>query len=175
MENGDASMIRWCGFMALVAGAVLMGIGLSGNIRKTATLYRKVLLDLHELQRELEFHLTPAPELFRSITGDPRCVLSAVYTDIAEHMDTHPGDGASGAVEYALARHPLPKAVAELLREVLRGFGQQDAELQSRALSRVAAMAEQRLRGLEQEKKAKCRDCRVFCCCAGLAIAILLI
>lgn len=164
-----------------IIGAILI-IGCCGGYGMLlAASHRKEVSYLHQLVRvidtmvsELEYRLTPIPELCRICANDLHPPLYGVFSLLADHLDRQTATDVADAMERALANQNLPPATEEQLRLVGQTLGRFDLQGQIRDLIQCKQACEHKLNELELNQQQRLRTYQTLGFCAGAALTILL-
>ena len=165
-----------------IIGAVLIvgccggyGMLLAVSHRKEVSLLHRLLRVLDVMISELEYRLTPIPELCRICAKNSSEPLSSVFLMLAERLESQTATDVAGAMELALASDKkLPPVTAEHLRLLGQTLGRFDLHGQLRGLRQCKQACEHKLNELEYNQQQRLRSYQTLGFCAGAALAILL-
>ena len=162
-------------------GAVLIvgccggyGMLLARGQRKDVFLLHQLLHVVETMQSELEFRLTPVPELCTVCAADTHEQLQGVFLQLAEQLDTQNATDASAAMEQVLQQKKLPTVTTQMLKMLGQSLGRFDLNGQIRGLRQCAKECQQKLDVLEYNQQQRLRSYQTLGFCAGAALAILL-
>ena len=159
--------------MLIIVGAALAAMRLAGDDAEKLRQYRHLQQDLSHIRRETEFHLTPLPLLLSQLSQRRENPLAAFYR--ACYADLETAQNVADGIRIAAAESKtLFPEVAKLMTEVFSEFGQ-DLASQLRAIDLGLAAAEEKIQSLRQSMQTNRKNYRIFCLCAGLAVAIILV
>lgn len=166
-----------------VVGAVLVVIGTGGfgfliaaSYRREERLLRQLLNALDYMQCELQYHLTPLPELCRQVAASAGGVIRFVFATLATRLeDQITPDVEKCMFDVLTGLREIPKLTRESLELLGRSFGRFDLEGQLRGLESVRQVCRHGLETLAQNSAIRNRSYQTLGLCAGAALAILFI
>ena len=137
---------------------------------------------LHQLTRvyeqmyaELEYRLTPVPELCRQCAVDLSGPLAEVFGSIADILETQTAIDAASAMRLVLNRQKnLPSEITNQLELLGHNLGRFDLPGQLRGLRQCKVECEHKRNELEHNQQQRLRSYQTLGFCAGAALAILL-
>lgn len=162
------------------AGLIIAGCGGCGI--RIAMLHRREVSALHQLVQvldgmlcELEFRLTPLPELCRLGAEYAGGAIQAFFLTLAEKMDSQLSpDVRQCTIEALKQTKGLPAQAAEELETMGQTLGRFDLQGQINALRHCKQSCLNRLKALEHQQTERLRSYQTLGFCAGVALAILL-
>ncbi len=166
-----------------VIGAVLVivacggyGFSLAGRCRREEALLVRLLQILVWMESELEYHLTPLPQLCRDISEQCQGSLKRVFSGLATELENQISPDAACCMEAALAKvRDLPLSVHNLLSALGRGLGRFDLSGQIRELEAVHLQCAGQLEAFRGNRDQRIRSYQTLGICAGIALVILFI
>ena len=163
-------MIRWLGFLLIVCGASTCGLLLGFGVKREQQICQSLLTALNRMKWELQFRLTPLPELFRFASDDAQVPVSGLFMKISDQITNAPGKPLDPS-----AFRMLPHEIAAVLSELFRDLGRQDVESQTAALELAIRRIGRILQELTQSGRERSRVYRTLGVCAGISLAVILI
>jgi stage III sporulation protein AB len=152
------------------------GILLARNHRREVALLHELLRALDLMASELEYRLTPLPDLCRACAEDLSPQLRHVFCRIAQQLDLQKVTDVAGAVEEIFSEDKqLPDAVTKQLRLLGQSLGRYDLNGQLRGLRYCSSACQQQLDELERNQQQRLRSYQTLGFCAGAVLAILLV
>ena len=128
------------------------------------------------MESELEFRLTPLPELCRKTAMQLNGSLKAVFLAFIQELESQIAPDASFCMQAALKKVPdLPKAAVEYLGLLGATLGQFDLQGQLRGLEALHTRCASTLSQMEAMRSQRIRSYQTLGLCAGAALAILFI
>ena len=167
---------KWIGSILIITGCGGYGFLLSASDRREMSGLRELIRILEYISCELQFHLTPLPEICRKAGSQVKGNIGMLFQSLADIMDSMEQADVSDCMNKALAACPeIPvscKTHLTLLGDTLGCFGLpgQLSELGSVRASCVSVLAE-----LEKGKTQRIRSYQTLGLCTGAALAILLV
>ena len=143
--------------------------------REEATLRRLVsALDLMEC--ELQYHLTPLPELCQLSAKESRGCVRSVLLILSEELEAQIAPDVESCMRSALTRVPdIPSGTRRALSELGTTLGRFDLAGQLKGLETVRGECRRELEQMNVNKDVRLRSYQTLGFCAGAAVAILLI
>lgn len=138
---------------------------------------------LHQLSRaletmisELEYRLTPLPELCRCGGQAVQMPLQSVFIEFAESLQNHVFADVYQCMDTILKKNrTIPAHTAHQLHLLGQTLGKYDLPGQLRGLSQCRQECLQKLKELEYNQQQRLRSYQTLGFCAGAALAILLL
>lgn len=166
-----------------IIGALFVIVGCGGFGWKLAAIHRREVRILREfitlldfMECELQFRLTPLPDLFRQAAQESRSVLRSVFSQINIELEDQVLPNAECCVSTVLAKTKnLPQTVEDALIFLGRSLGRFDIEGQLKGLEAVRQECRRNLGLLTQNEGVRLRSYQTLGLCAGAALAILFI
>ncbi len=168
--------LQWIGAILIVAGCGGVGFGMALNHRREEVALGKLYKALEFMVSELEYRLTPLPELCRRVAAFSRGAVGGVFQSLAQELDRQVSPDVfccmSAVVENA---RELPGRTAEALLELGKSLGRFDLEGQVRGILLVKQLCQKELQDLGENRTQRLRSYQTLGLCAGAALAILFI
>ena len=167
---------KWIGALLIIAGSGGFGVALCAGHRAEEETLRKLIRALDYMACELQFRLTPLPELCsmagRESTGIVKKVLSNLATEL-EMGDDAEVSGAMGRVLQSVG--DMPGRTRENLQLLGETLGRFDLEGQKSGLDAVRSACRRDLEELNRDRENRLRSYQTLALCTGAALAIILI
>lgn len=164
-----------------IIGAVLIigccggyGMLLAVSHRREVSLLRQLLHLLELMRAELEYRLTPIPDLCRVCAADASETLSGVFLKLADNLEGQAAPDVQSAMALTLQKKSLPLVTAQQLKLLGQTLGRFDLQGQLRGLALCKQECEHQLNELEYNQQQRLRSYQTLGFCAGAALAILL-
>ena len=166
-----------------VVGAVLVVIGTGGfgfliaaSYRREERLLRQLLNALDYMQCELQYHLTPLPELCRQVAAEGSGILSSVFLQLALELENQITPDVYRCMLAAIAKiKTIPGKTKTELELLGKSLGRFDLQGQIKGLDTVRINCRQTLDSLNQNRDTRLRGYQTLALCAGAALVILFI
>lgn len=165
-----------------LTGAMLILIGCGGYGVMMATGHRREVAALHQLVQamdmmmcELEYRLTPLPELCRFGAERIKGPVKTFFSALAKVLDDQVSPDVGLCTVAALKETPsVPKYASAQLQALGQTLGRFDLSGQLTALERCKQACLGQLEVLEHQQSQRLRSYQTLGFCAGAALAILL-
>lgn len=166
-----------------LTGAILILTGCGGYGLLLAHNHRREVAALHQLSEvlqhmicELEFRMTPLPELCRFGAAFTKGSICSFFIRLAEVLDEQQSPDVVSCVESALRETSgLPGYAAAQLRCLGQTLGHFDLPGQVTSLKQCRQSCLAQLETLEHQQSQRLRSYQTLGFCAGAALAILLL
>ena len=167
---------KWIGGILIILGCGGVGIAMAAAHRREEVAVRELISALDYMECQLQYHLTPLPELCRQAGDTCRGNLKGILDRLSEELDAQIAPDVESCMLSALAREEdLPVSVRDTLVSLGRSMGRFDLDGQIKGLEAVRTGCRQKLAELTQNKEVRLRSYQTLGFCAGVALAILLI
>lgn len=168
-------LIKYTGAVLIVLGCAGTGFCLAASHCRELRMLRDLIAALDYMQCELNYRLTPLPQLCRMSGTHIGGEVGRILLMTADEMDKQIQPDAVCCLNMALQQRSLPPLTAERLRLVGNCLGQFDLSGQLTALREQRVQCASELDKLLREKDQRLRSYRTLGICAGAALSILLL
>lgn len=167
---------KWIGTLLIVISCCGTGISLAADHKREEALLNQMLSALAFMKSQLQYQLTPLPQLFRQTAKQCSGQLRSVFQTLAQEMEQQLLPEASDCMHATLKSHPdLPPSLRFLCRELGHSLGQLDLNGQLEGLELTHIHCLQKYDQLSRNRDQRLRSYQTLSLCAGAALAILLI
>lgn len=167
---------KWIGAIFVLVSCGGFGFSIAHSYRYRELQLQKLLASMEMMASELEYRLTPLPELFRKAAGDTAGVLRDVFANAAREMDWQSEPDAGSCIRVALEKsHDLPACLRRPLCLLGQTLGQFDLSGQLRGLESAEDACRREIARLERNREARIRSYQTLGLCAGAALVILFV
>lgn len=136
----------------------------------------QLLQVLQFMESELQYRMTPLPELCQMSAGQCSGVLRQVFHGTYRELNSQKLPDAGSCMAAALrSSGELPASVRHLLAQLGQSLGRFDLEGQIRGIRSVAVRGRDQLQMLCQNRQERLRSYQTLGICAGAGLAILLL
>lgn len=164
-------------------GAILVIVSCGGVGFVSASLYKQQESSLQQLSQileymtwELEYRLTPLPDLCDKAAQQAKSSLGSFFELLARNLGSQIAPNVEHCVVAALEEtKDLPKLTAFALKQLGASLGQYDLSGQLKGLDAVRKYCLQELQQLGQHREARLRCYHTLGLCTGAALSILFI
>lgn len=163
-------------------GAALIMLGCGGTGFYMAAMHNREIRTLQKLGKvldfmscELQYKLTPLPDLCRQAAGETSGSLSKLLLALSMELESQVSPNVAACMKAAMAKSPaLPEKTQKCMDELGDCLGRFDLQGQIRALERARTSCRSMIEALEENKDVRLRTYRTLGVCAGAALVILL-
>lgn len=163
-------------------GSFLVIAGCGGTGFTIAAAYRLEQKRLSELLGifqymywELQYHLTPLPQLCRQAGMDASGPLKAVFLSLARELQWHSSPDVYSCMRTSIRScHELTPRLRKMLLNLGKNLGRFDLDGQLQGLKELQMVCRSELRDLGKNQEQRMRSYRTLGLCAGTALSILL-
>ena len=166
--------LRWIGAILIIAGCGGVGFGMALNYKRETACLRQLLQVLEMFCCELEYRLTPLPELFRKAGNTATGALSNVLKNVAIELENQIAPNAAYCMASALKNaKDLPAKAVFALTDLGQSLGEYDLDGQLKGIAAVQTSCRSQLEEMESNRSSRIRTYQTLALCAGAALAIL--
>lgn len=169
-------MYKWIGAMLIVVSCGGFGFLMALHHRQEEASLRQLIAALDFMECELQYRLTPLPELCRQAARQVSGGICGILEKLAEELDYQIAPDVGSCMQTALAVcGSVPEHSRENLLQLGKNLGRFDLEGQIQGLESVRTDCRRCLEGLSQNRDTRLRGYQTLGLCAGAALAILFI
>lgn len=153
-----------------------VGFGIAAASRREESALRQLLGALDFMECELQYRLTPLPELCRQAAMAAKGTIREILLALAVELENQIAPDVQSCVRAALAScREVPERVRQVFDRFGTSLGRFDLEGQVKGLEAVRSQCRLELGKLEQNRDSRLRSYQTLGLCAGAALAILFI
>lgn len=168
--------VKLIGAMLVIFGCGGFGFSLAASHRREEKTLQQLVHLLDYMESELQYRLTPLPQLCAHAAAESRGVLRSVFSGFTAQLEDQVSPNVSSCMYAALsACKEIPGQTKACLEELGRSLGRFDLAGQLNGLDSVRQTCKKKLEELENNKEVRLRSYQTLGLCAGAALAILLI
>ena len=169
-------MIKILGAILIVAGCGGVGFKLAAEFIREERFLKQLISVLDYMECELQYRMTPLPELCRKASELCTGMLSGILLTLTEELEAQISPDAEQCMRAALFKHENTSPESSLLLERFgRTLGRFDLKGQVKGIVDIREECEKYLTKLENHKDLRLRSYRTLALCAGAALVILFI
>ena len=168
-------IIQLVGSAMIVVGCAGVGFGLAVSYKREIGLLQQLIKLLNDMEWELQYRLTPLPELCRHAAVDSDGCIQSVFQRLNEELAAGRQPDVRTAMVSILDTMRLPGRIRKHLQYLGASLGRYDLHGQIQGLQTVKSACRKDLRELENGRTERLRGYQSLALCAGAAVAILLI
>lgn len=165
---------KWIGAVFVFISCGGFGFRIAHGYRYREQQLQQLMSSLEIMTSELEYRLTPLPELFRNAANNTSGVLQDVFENAAREMNSQVEPDAGTCMRAALEKsHDLPVCLRRPLNILGQTLGQFDLSGQLRGLASAQNICRREITRLERDRDTRLRSYQTLGLCAGAALVIL--
>lgn len=167
---------KWIGAIFVLGSCGGFGFSIAHGYRQRERLLQQLLAALEMMGAELEYRLTPLPELSRKAARDTSGVLRCVFLNLSRELNWQSEPDAGSCMRAAMDKcHDLPACLRRPLRLLGQTLGRFDLPGQLQGLKSVRDACQREISRLEQDRDVRLRSYQTLGLCAGAALVILFV
>lgn len=165
---------KWIGALLIILGCGGCGFRMAAEHRRLEKLLRDFQQILSFMECELQYRLTPLPELCRHAGGEVSGSLRQVFRELSEQLDGGTVPEVADCMKSVLNQHrELPQVVRRLLHQLGKTLGRFDLPGQLQGLQAVQKACKRECRQLSEHREERMRNYQTLGLCTGTALVIL--
>ena len=160
----------------IIAACGGMGMARAMAHRKQEKMLQQLISALQAMSSELQYRLTPLPQLLQ--LGAAQCTgpLAQVFSDATRQMESKSEPDGASCLGLALNQaKELPDALKDKLLLLGKSLGRFDLQGQLSGMEAVLQLCKRELDGLYLNRDARLRSYTTLGLCGGIALVILFI
>lgn len=167
---------KWIGSILVIAGCGGFGFAIASGYRREESLLKQLILVLQFMENELQYRLTPLPELCHQAGKEISGPLRDVFRNLGRELDWQISPDVCSCMSAALKKSSdLPVRFRKHLLQLGNSLGRFDLPGQLRGLHAIEVSCEEELCNLRNNRDVRLRSYQTLGLCAGIAIVILFI
>lgn len=165
---------KWIGAFLIIVGCGGFGFFKAANHKKEEKNLQQLLGILQYMENDLQYNLTPLPELCRHAGEGTTGLLHAIMYDLARELDWQVLPDACSCMNAALKKSKnVPSSLRKLLLQLGYMLGRFDLPGQLRGLKSVQEGCREELEKYRKNQDVRMRSYQTLGLCAGAALVIL--
>lgn len=167
---------KWIGAVLIILGCGGFGFSLAAQHKREENSLRQLISALDYMACELQFRMTPLPDLCRQAGQESAGTVRQVLLSLAQELDRQISPDVASCMKAALASaKELPSHTRENLELLGASLGRFDLSGQLKGLESVRDSCRRDLEALGNNRDARLRSYQTLGLCTGAALAILFI
>ncbi len=167
---------KWIGAAFIIVSCGGFGIVLAASHRREEGMLRQLCHILEYMSCELQYRLTPLPELCRQAGKDEKGEIRQVFRRLAEELEAQIAPDVDSCMRTVLSElQNLPSKTLNVLYLLGNSLGRFDLDGQLKGLESVRGVCRKELDNLSLNRDNRLRSYQTLGFCAGAALAILFI
>ena len=167
---------KWIGAVLIVISCSGCGFAIAAGKRREESLVCQLLRILQIIEAELQYHVTPLPELCRMAAGETKGILRVVFMNLYRELKWQQLPDAGSCMYAAIQRSgEMPARVRRLLVQLGQTLGRFDLSGQLQGIRAVQKRCEETLEMIRKNRDERLRSSQTLGVCAGAALALILV
>lgn len=167
---------KWIGAILIIASCSGCGFAIAAGKRREESLICQLMGILQFMETELQYRLTPLPELCRMAAGEAKGVLRIVFLNLYRELSWQKLPDAGSCMYAAIQRSgEIPPRVRRLLVQLGHTLGRFDLPGQLQGIQSIRKRCEDSLGSIRKNRDERLRSYQTLGVCAGAALAIILL
>ena len=168
--------VKMIGALLIMAGCGGIGFALCLNHKRQEEALTQLIHSLQWIQCELNYRMTPLPDLCRGASCVAKGIVGQFYKILALELEQQMTPDVLTCMQAAIRSLPdLPEVIIERLMTLGTSLGQFDLQGQLLAIESAQMQCQKELSAFNQDKEIKLRNYRVIGFCTGIAMVLLFI
>ena len=167
-------MMKWIGAALVVVGCGGTGFSMVAAHKREEKEIRQLMSALDYMQCELQYRMTPLPDLCRQTAVQSAGGIRSLFLHLATELEDQVSPDVSRCMNAAVSKTSvLTDSTAALATNLGKTLGRFDLEGQLRGLEQSRSECRRVLDKLTQNQETRLRSYQTLGLCAGAALAIL--
>ncbi len=168
-------MIKGIGAVLVIFACTACGFSVAGSFRCLEAALRETVKALELMHCQMEFGLTPLPELCASLCAGCTGSVGRVFEALGKELAQADAADVKTCMANALHQHPqLPDPCSESLERLSETLGKTDLMSQLQSIKLEKEVLQRELEEIQMNQPARLKSYRALGICCGIALAILL-
>ena len=168
--------VKILGAMLIILSCGFFGFSKAAHHRREEKDLRMLLSALDHMQCELQYKLTPLPELCRQAGSQAGGRIGKILLDISSELERQVAPDVQSCVHAAMnGSRDMGKASAEAFELLGSSLGLFDLDGQLRGMEATRIFCRKELEALSYNRDSRLRSYQTLGLCAGAALAILFV
>ena len=166
--------LKLFGAVLIIVGCGGVGFSMAAANRREENALRQMIGALDYMGCELQYHLTPLPELCRAAAAECGGCVGRVLLNLAAELESQIAPDALACMNAAIAKTPkLPDRVRKNMTDLGGWLGRFDLQGQLKGLEAARQQCRRDLEELTDGRDIRLRSYQTLGLCVGSALAIL--
>lgn len=168
--------VKFLGAILIILGCGYFGFAITAASKREESALRQLIGALDYMQCELQYRMTPLPDLCRQAGIENRNQIGKFLINLSDELESQISPDVSGCIHAALSSiSDLPKRAVKAFEIMGASLGRFDADGQIRGLENVRAYCRAELDAMSVDRDARLRSYQTLGICMGAALAILFV
>lgn len=166
--------LKLIGAALIIIGCGAFGFSMAAGHKKEEFCLQQLIRVIEWMLCELEYRLTPLPELCRMAGQEAKGVVAEVFRKLSQELERQEASDASVCMKHVLQQiSGIPSRTAYNLSVLGQSMGRFALSGQATGMRSVIVLCQRDLSGLAVDREARLRGYRTLGICGGVALAIL--
>ena len=166
--------VRYIGAVLIFLGCSAFGFAAAANYRREERCLSELVRLLENMSIELEYRLTPLPQICANAAENATHWLKKVFTNLAQELESQVAPDAAACMEAALLSvKDLPPRAKIALQTLGNSLGKFDLQGQINEISAVKEQCLTQLTQMRDQMDLRLRSYQTMGLCVGAGLAIL--
>ena len=167
---------RIIGAIMVIAASSAVGFGMAAGHKRETAILQQLIRALEFMACEMEYRLTPLPELCRLTAQQVRGPIATLFLELEKELRMQMSADAYCCMTAALSHtEDLSERMRENLLLLGKNLGRFDLQGQLSGIASVQQLCRRDLEGMQSNQDVRLRSYRTLGICAGIALVILFI
>ena len=168
--------IKWIGAVLIILGCGGAGFSFSMAYRREEQLLQQLLAALDYMSCELQYRMTPLPELCRQTGNGRKGMIGKLFQNLASELDSQISPDVCCCLAAAASTvGDLPTRIQKAICLLGESLGRFDLDGQLHGIDAVRSYCCGELENMALGREIRLRSYQTLGLCAGAALAILLV
>lgn len=168
--------IRWFGALLILAGCGGFGFLVAAGARQEERQLSKLMRILIFMENELQYRLTPLPDLCAMAAGETGGSIGQIFRDLSRALFQQEQPDAAICMQSVLNNEgDLSRRIRRHLLQLGRSLGRYDLPGQILGLQTIRKACEADLQDIRKNRDVRLRSYQTLGLCAGTALVILFV
>lgn len=168
--------LKWIGALFIIIGCGGVGFSFAAVHRREEQSLRHLTAALDYIECELQYRLTPLPELCKLAGQENQGCIKNVLLSLATELENQTSPDVIHCMNAVFAvEKDIPKRTRNALEVLAQSLGRFDLEGQLKGLNAARNVCRRDLEELSVNREVRLRSYQTLGLCAGAALAILLV
>ena len=164
------------GAILVIMGCGSFGFALSANVMREELALRQLIGALDYMQCELQYRMTPLPDLCRQVGLQQKNRIGYLFTRLSTELEENVSPDVFQCVCVSIEETPgLPKQCVKAVELLGASLGRFDIPGQIQGLESVRLYCRNQLETIAQNRDERLRSYQTLGICTGAALAILFV
>lgn len=167
---------KWFGALLIIGSCSGCGFAIAAGKRREERMLYQLMGILQVMDADLQYRLTPLPELCRMAAGEVKGILQVLFLNLYRELSWQKQPDAGSCMYAAIQRTgDIPPRIRRLLVQLGHTLGRFDLPGQLQGIQSVRKRCEESLMHIRKNRDERLRSYQTLGICAGAALAIVLI